>query len=288
MSPQALRRLFIVTLGTGLALWTVDQAMHNAHAIRRDNSHAEVMAIFRGPHWSRSETSRYIRQNPLHGVVLTNVLTQAYLNNPGRARYVPILWDRRPRSPQPHKHALESLAKHYSDSTYLVLWNVVNREYYPTILTRARITPGLRQLASLSDGAIFKVERGHVPPNPFRQSHRLIVAGALGIPAVRSTFDVYRTGRTLTYFKQPCLPEDTEAFFFVRFTVARSGPANEAYVGGETFNFWESGTILDDELCVAIAELPPELPIEHIHTGQFGSINWSAEPDVTGLGVLGA
>lgn len=272
---QVLPKILVGTLGTALALWTAGQAKHNVHEVRRENSFTENTRDLSGPRWLGSETLRYIRKNPLHGFVRSNQHDMVYLNNEGMSKYWSLgTGDRYNVS-----------FAHEKDGTYLVWFRNWDNFISPFGETQMSITPDLVPVVSLTDGAIFKVERGHVPPNPFRQVHRLIVAGTLGSPSVRSTFDIYRTGRTLIYFKQPCLPEDTKASFFVHYTVAGSSPTNRAYVGGKNFHFSDSGTMLDGELCIAIADLPPELLIEHIRTGQFGSVNWSAEPDVVGLSV---
>lgn len=284
--PRVLPRVFVGTLGIALTLWTVDQALHTVRETRRENSFAEHTRGYSGAYWLRSETSRYIRRNPLDGVVLSNISEMAYHHNAGKStHYGTIHWA------HPYHLSIaptEAAIDHAADGAYVVWFRDWEHARYSPGEAQLRIIPGLTEVANLADGTIFQVRHGYMPPNPYRQAQRLIAAGMLGSPAVRSTFDIYRVGRTLIYFKRPCLSEDTEANFFVHFTVARSGPAKEAYVGGKGFNFWEAGTMLDGDLCVAISELPPGEPIVHIRTGQFGSIDWSAEPDVAGLSGLGA
>lgn len=292
---QALPKVLVGTLGTVLALWVAGQTMHNVREARRENSFAENTRDLSAPRWLGSETLRHIRENPLRGVVFSNQHDIVYFNNEGMSEY---WWlrshdHRRDLSFAREKAVIRALASakrsSAEDRAYLVWFRNWDNYSFPFGETQMSITPDLLPVASLADGAIFKVEQGHVPSNPYRHAHRLILAGMLGNPAVRSTFDVYRVGRTLTYVKQPCLAEHTRASFFLHFNVLPSGPANEGHIVAENFGFWEAGTMLDGDLCVVIAELPPGLPIQHIRTGQFGGlIDWSAEPDAAGLGVLGA
>lgn len=290
---QALPKVLVGTLGTVLALWVADQTMHNVREVRRENSFAENTRDLSAPRWLGSETLRYIRENPLRGVVFSNQQEMVYFNNAGKAEY---WWLRS------HGHYRDLSFAHEKtmirvraserpssaeDGTYLVWFRNWDSYIFPFGETQMSITPDLLPVASLADGAIFKVEQGHVPSNPYRHAHRLILAGDLGSPAVRSIFDVYRVGRTLTYVKQPCLPDDTHDRFFLDFTVAPSGAGNEGYMVAEQFDFWEAGTMLDGDLCIAIAKLPPSLPIAHMRTGQLGSNGWSAEPQVAGLGAHG-
>lgn len=289
---HVLPKVLLGTLGTVLALWAAGQAMHNVREVRRENSFAENTRDLSAPRWLGSETLRHIRDNPLHGVVFSNQQEMVYFNNSGKAWY---WWLRsndhyRDLSFAHEKTMIRVRASERpssaEDGTYLVWFRNWDNYSFPFGETQMSITPDLAPVASLTDGAIFKVERGHLPPNPYRQAHRLILAGEFGSPAVRSTFDVYRVGRTLTYVKQPCLPDDTHERFFLDFTVVPSGAGNENYAVSEQFDFWEAGTMLDGDLCIAIAKLPPSLPIVHMRTGQLGRNGWSAEPQVADLPLV--
>ena len=281
---QALPKILVGTLGAILSLWAADQAMQNAREVRRENSFAENTRDLSGPRWLGSETLRHIRNNPLHSPVFSNQHDIVYFNNAGKSEY----WGLRSLS---HRGDLtfaneKAAIASAPNGAYLVWFRNWDNYPYPFGEAQMRITPDLAQVASLADGAIFKVERGRVPPNPYRQVHRRIVAGLLGKPSAQSAFDIYRVGRTLIYARQPCLLEETRTPFFLHYTVAAPGPGNEDYVVGANFDFWQAGTMLDGDLCVAIVELPPGSRIKHLRTGQAGDRgSWSAEPDVVGLGT---
>lgn len=310
LKSPLLPKLFIGTLSTTLALWTVDQIMQNAREVRQLNSYTDLqinesdLAWVNTSHrhaWASSDTLRYIRQNPLRSdLIFTNVPTHLYINNAAKPKkYVYIRWDRPPHmSDLRLGNAVARLAKE-GNGTYIVLFRLVDPYMYETIAKWAKITPGLAQVASLADGAIFQVERGHVPPNPYREALRLIVTGRLGNPSASWTFDVYRNGRTLTYFKWPCLPEDTEKPFFLSFTttvaqfpsgVTNAVPAclgeGERHVDGR-FHFLHNGMTLNGDTCVAIAELPKDVPICRMSTGQSANhIGWTVRPNVADLRTM--
>ena len=291
---RALPRVFVGTLSLPLVLWIVDQAMHNVREIHRENSFTKYAHGLSAPRFLRSETLRYIRENPMHSVVFSNVSEIIYLNNASKSVRYHGTNHRDSRG-----HLDVALAKmrisNAKEGEYFVWFRDWDSYIHPFGETQLQVTPNLVQVASLADGAIFRVKRGHVPPNPFRQIHHSTVAGMLGRPSARSTFHVYHTGRTLTYVKQPCLPEETDAFFFLHLELAPVDPGTDHLVA-EQFNFWEIGTMLDDDICIALVDLPEAPRILYLRTGQLpgytsleawldnptgwsAEANWSAEPD---------
>lgn len=94
-----------------------------------------------------------------------------------------------------------------------------------------------------------------------------------GEPAVRSVFDLFFDGTTITYVKEPCTVEDTKARFFLHFVPAEPAdlPAGAGSAGFENrdFLFPEYGLLLDGK-CAARAPAPP-YRIDRIVTGQFVS-----------------
>ena len=110
---------------------------------------------------------------------------------------------------------------------------------------------------------------------------------ATGEPALRSKFDVYAEGRTLTWVRDSCMEEDTEPRFFVHVV-----PADPAVLpAAETVRQYEPlGFALTDRgvrlggLCLTRFELP-DYDILSVRTGQYdaggeiwsGSFPWNAE-----------
>ena len=100
-----------------------------------------------------------------------------------------------------------------------------------------------------------------------------IAAGDYGAPVAQSDFDLYLSGNKLAYLKEPCVPGDADARFFLHITPA--APADLPAAGRERgfanldFHFADHGAYIGD-ICVASLDLP-DYPIERIRTGQFVS-----------------
>ena len=112
--------------------------------------------------------------------------------------------------------------------------------------------------------------------------HDGIAAGDYGAPVAQSQFDLYISGNTLAYIKEPCAEGDTAAQFFLHIFHADpiDLPADRRELGFANldFQFAKHGARIGD-MCVAERELP-DYPIERIRTGQFVSGEgrlWSAE-----------
>ena len=105
---------------------------------------------------------------------------------------------------------------------------------------------------------------------------------ASGEPVIRSEFDVYKEGDTLTYLKESCAESDTRARFFLSVQ-----PVNLANLSqdrramghdGLNFDFAPHGTIFDGK-CVIRREIPG-YEIARISTGQYipdAGETWRAE-----------
>ena len=107
-------------------------------------------------------------------------------------------------------------------------------------------------------------------------------SGASGEPIARGTFDVHLADGALTYVKEPCAQEDTDARFFLHIMPERVDdlPEERRVYGFDNldFDFFPKRGALFDGRCAARAALP-EYPVASIRTGQYdgdGEI-WSAE-----------
>ena len=106
-----------------------------------------------------------------------------------------------------------------------------------------------------------------------RAVHDGILAGDYGAPVAQSDFDLYLSGDTLAYLKEPCAPHDANARFFLH--IFPADPADLPATGREfgfanlDFQFADHGADIIGK-CVAALDLP-DYPIERIRTGQFVS-----------------
>ncbi len=91
-------------------------------------------------------------------------------------------------------------------------------------------------------------------------------------PDINSSFDVYLTGKELTYFKEPCVPTDTKLPFFLHIIPAdeKNLPSDRKRYGFDNrdFTFSNLPHFIWREVCVAIRKLP-DYAIAEIRTGQF-------------------
>ena len=107
----------------------------------------------------------------------------------------------------------------------------------------------------------------------YRSTYREVLAGDYDPAPVRSTFDVYTVGRTLTYVRNPCALKEVSDPFFLHVVPADPAnlPARRRRLQSDfdilDFSFAERGAFLDGA-CVAIAALP-DYEIARVRTGQF-------------------
>ena len=106
-------------------------------------------------------------------------------------------------------------------------------------------------------------------------------AAASGEPSAQAVFDIYLDGRTLTYTKSPCAPQDIENPFFLHVIPSdrASLPEERQEHGFENrdFAFESEGAILEGK-CLASVQLP-DYGVSLIRTGQWvrgGSRLWIA------------
>ena len=241
--------------------------------------------------WEDSEILHYIRDNPINGKI--------YSGNP----YLAWFWSRTV-APAEHHHIPEEI--HNFTSAIMgwtdgdgghVLWFRKWKPAYDYDELDIRVLPRVEPVAELSDGAVFRV----TTDEPFdeakhhtrkqRYVQQLIErAGELVIHAdstwpistwgeertdeqvERADWDVYRTGRKLTYHKQPCTPDDVETNF-----VLQVSPDEPAYLSADRrqygydhldFYFYMHDGIRLDDQCVVTAQLP-DYPISRLYIGRW-------------------
>lgn len=129
-----------------------------------------------------------------------------------------------------------------------------------------------------ADGAPAWEASGPLDPDRWRRLRESLAAGTRGEPAARSFFDLHLSGRELTYHREPCAAEDTEARFFLHlFAPGDPARGGRRRFENRDFDFEERG-VRRDGSCVAIARLPAE-GVAAVRTGQWvGSEppSWSA------------
>ncbi len=146
-----------------LSLWPAGQVVTHAYEISRANA-PNATGLGRQP-WAGSETLRYIRENPLPGRVYSNSIILVYFYNEGPATYG-FMPRNRPggyriaEKSLPATALLEVWLDTAPDGAWVVWFNNLWGNRYDYGVPDMRVTPGLEPVADLSDGAVFKVNRG--------------------------------------------------------------------------------------------------------------------------------
>ena len=135
----------------------------------------------------------------------------------------------------------------------------------------ARIRTG--QTAAASGGNEWLADIDLVARAAAQSAHDGIAAGDYGVPVAQSRFDLYISGNSLAYIREPCAPADADARFFLHIFPANpadlSADRRERGFANLDFQLFDHGARIGDK-CVAERDLP-DYPIDRIRTGQFVS-----------------
>ena len=135
----------------------------------------------------------------------------------------------------------------------------------------ARIRTG--QDAAESGVKAWRVDIGLAALPAAQAAYKSIASGDYGNPAAQSDFDLYLSGNTLIYLKEPCAPGDFDARFFLHIIPADlddlPSDRRERGYANMDFRFVDHGADIGGK-CVGLRDLPA-YAIERIRTGQFVS-----------------
>lgn len=282
--------------GAALCLWTAGQVAANVEEIRAANA-GEAYLGYSGPDWARSRTLEYLRRNPLSGPVYSNEpVVLAFHGAGGDYENRGYLWScqtnwRRRQAPSVEER-LGSWLAGVPDGAFVVSFH--GRWSAPCAYGAAalRTVPGLRPVADLEDGAVYRVDRAGPPrPNPYRSAAAAAASGEAGPPLLRSRFDIYHREGALLYLREPCAAGEEIPDFTLRVFPPAAADSPDANGGpgfedrdfedrdfeDRDFAFREHGLVVDGK-CVALVPLPPEA-ISRFRTGQWtpdAATTWSA------------
>ena len=209
------------------------------------------------------------------------------------ARYETDYWDQAPRAVLPG-----IVGEHPSETLFLrfLRWGREQLTILPPderrrIVDIRDFVPGERNFQELRDGQPCPPQGAHVvrlyantlscivePVAYFGGIRRAALATE---PLVRSVYDVYLNGRTLTYLRDGCTEAEAEARFFLHVIPAHGGdlPERRREYGFDNLDFTLAtrGIRIDGD-CVAVARLP-DYPIASVRTGQYDDTGalWTAE-----------
>ena len=227
--------------------------------------------MYNTAYWQQSETLNYLRDNHIDSSIYSNNRELSWFAkraaDPGKHRSIPgeMRW--------PNMEAGAHIV--WFDRFY-------NRAFCTFDDTDIRVLSGVEIVAELADGLVLR--RTAVEPfdakkhRARKQRYMNQLIQQADEQVVRAGWNVYRTGRRLTYLKEPCAPADVQAKFILHVV-----PTNSADLRADRqpydsdnldFYFYWRGERVGNQ-CMAIIRLPP-YPIRRIHIGQ-----WISEEDRT-------
>ena len=250
----------------GLALWIACAAFANLRETAR--AHAEGTGNYNLPRWTGSETLRYVRENPVETDVYSNAAALLYLHAGGASAYpeLQLPWSR------PVGRILGGGGRAARDTPRVwfahagregrVVWLDGMAFRYDYGAADLAALPGVSVSGVFADGAVLSLRKESPGPG-----------GAFGEPILRSVFDVYLDGDRLTWFKDPCAPEDVAQNFFLHLF-----PVDAADLSAKTrsrgYNrrdlaFRKHGDTLYGKCSMTVAL--PSYALRRIRVGQYDS-----------------
>ena len=241
--------------------------------------------LYNTSYWTGSETLDYLKNFP-HNRILYSPAFE-------------LLWYKSGDSPNSYRHywideTLETLVYLIEDrpglenrpgySVYLVLIdgdNVTRVDYEDT----ARFLPGIEVIGDFSDGSIYRFPAGwRFDEDGYRANitrYLNELTGESGERVASAEFDVFVNGRTLVYVREPCVPADTEAWFFVHIDPDDPDdlPEERRQWGFDGLDFiFDRQATWFGEKCLTTLDLP-DYGIAAIRTGQYDDTGqlWGVE-----------
>lgn len=248
----------------GLALWIACAAFANLRETAR--AHAEGTGNYNLPRWTGSETLRYVRENPVETDVYSNASALLYLHAVGPSAYPELPMCR------PVGRIVGGGGRTARDTPRVwfahagregrVVWLDGMAFRYGYGAADLAALPGVSVSRVFADGAVLSLRKESPGPG-----------GAFGEPILRSVFDVYFDGDRLTWFKDPCAPEDVARNFFLHLF-----PVDAADLSAKTrsrgYNrrdlaFRKHGDTLYGKCSMTVAL--PSYALRRIRVGQYDS-----------------
>ena len=247
-------------------------ALENLRLTARAYSTGYKDRTYNAAYWQHSETLQYLRDHRIESRIYSNHAALAWFADrtaaPGKYQGLP-----------PERQWTEAGTGAH------IVWFAGGHEREHSGDLDLRLLPGAETVAELADGVVVRLPAAE----PFQRGRYMELealveqAKQTGEQVVRSGWDVYRSGRRLTYLKQPCAPADTQAKFVLHVTPADSADLSTDHkqygFDNLDFYFYQRGVLLGDQ-CIAIARLP-DYAISHVRVGQWIAAEnrhiWGAE-----------
>ncbi len=215
-------------------------------------------------YWEQFETLNYLRDNQIEGRIYTNY-----------SKHLTWFWDWT-ATPGKHRHIPRTRWWTEIEAGSHIVWSYDHRrDLHGYDNTDLRVLPGVEVVAELADGVVLR--RTTAAPSDAKrhraQRERYVkqLIQQADDQVGRAGWGVYRKGRKLIYFKDPCAPADIQATSILHIVPIDPTdlPVRRQPYGSENLDFhfdWR-GSWLGDQ-CVVILPLPT-YAIRRIHVGQW-------------------
>ena len=219
--------------------------------------------------WDKSRTLQYLKNSPSSEILYSPVFD--------------LLWYRSGDSSNEWRHhwvdetlmnLVQRIENRPEDSAFLVLIegdNLLRANYADTV----RFLPGIEVIGEFSDGGVYRFPAGwRFDEDGYRANVTRYLSELTeesGKRVASDEFDVFVSGRMLVYIREPCVPADTEAWFFVH--IDPDDPADlpeerrQWGFDGLDFIFDRQATWFGEK-CLTTLDLP-DYGIAAIRTGQY-------------------
>ncbi len=226
--------------------------------------------------WDESETLSWLETNPVSGIVSSPAFDLVWYRSGAPASEGRYHW-----IGENLRSLVSRIPREGAHAVLVSGGSFPQAEYADTI----RFLPGVEVVGEFSDGGVYRFPAGWrfdeagYRANVNRYLNELTEES--GELAASSTFDVYVNGRMLVYVREPCIPADTEAWFFLHIDPDDPAdlPQERQQYGFDNLDFlFDRQATWFDGKCLTTVELPA-YGIASIRTGQYDDTGrlWSVE-----------